>query len=231
MNLCIEATRTHFPTYGQACACKIQDWKKRCLAHSSDELQAFEFCADYNANPTQTKRFNLETSEDPPNRLTDSMYYPQVKAFVERFDRKRMLIMEFDHLVREQVPNIKAIVDFFGLPYSPHKSQLTSLPDDNTMDFAGKVKSISCRTHTKLLDLFAPMNERLYEYIRFTQRKGMAPTMEPPVEETGLGKTWASPSCTEREMHVLAEGKLAVAEESTSGSNHNKYGAALVPPQ
>merc|ERR1711988_1987067 len=121
--------------------------------------------------------------------------------------------MEFDHLVREQESNIKAIVDFFGLPYSAHKDKLTQLPDDNTMDFSGKVKSIACKTKAKLVELFQPMNQRLYEYIRFTQKKGMAPPMEPNIEESGLGATWTAPSCTEEEMIAMEGGKLVAAEE------------------
>jgi hypothetical protein len=236
MNLCMKATRTHFPSYGQACACKIRDWNTRCLGHSSDELVAYEYCADYNANPTQTKRFGLDTADDPPNRLTDSMYYPQVQAYIQRFDRKRVMIVEFDHLVRDQKRHIKNIVEFYGLPYTNHQNQLTSLPDDNTQDFAGKVKSISCKTRKQLETLFTPINNRLHAYVTQSQEMGQAPPQEISASESGIGKVWAPPPCTGEEMVVMADGKSLGAAEATdaaAGASSASAGGAstLLPPQ
>ena len=94
------------------------------------------------------------------------------------------------------------------------------LPDDNTMDFSGKVKTISCTTQKKLTELFAPMNKKLYEFLRFTQNSGQAPPMEPNHDATGIGKSWEPPSCHEFEMHVGEGGELVAAAESSSSSTH-----------
>lgn len=168
----------NFPTYKQACACKVEEWQQTCMKEGKgDAVEAYHACA-YDSSVRKKS-----------NRFTNGMYYPQIKNYVSRFSRHQVMVLNFDDLISNQKDGINRIMGHFGL--SSHK-KLTRLPSDNQLSFPGKVSHADCKTVEKVWKVYEPLNRHLYTFLK-EDPSGKKPSHEPDFSE------FEKPSCMDEE--------------------------------
>lgn len=78
--LCLPSSATSFPTYDSAAKCSLSDWETRCMTHTDNLIGIYNFCQTWGTSPEVVNTTQGVVSDvNYDNRLTRSMYYPQVR--------------------------------------------------------------------------------------------------------------------------------------------------------
>lgn len=177
-----------FPTYEVSIGCQMRQWNectKKAGCHGEcnheENLEAHKHCALYNG-----------ANSPDYSRLTDGMYFAQLRKYEEVFPREHTMVLSFDGLIDHQAKYLEMIMKFSGL--GSHHG-INSLPKDNTASFKGKVSAPSCGTVDHLHDVFKFWNHALDEKMKKDHNQGKAPGHEP--EFVAFGR----PKCSKHETN------------------------------
>lgn len=148
-----------FPTYNESVACHIDSWSNECGASESSEWT--ELMSAYDKCGLESPRAIHRRS---PNRLTFSMYQPQLETWARSFSRSQMLVLDFGSFLDKQAEYIGLVLKHFGLPANA-TMEAAGLPRDNNPEFEGKVKHPPCSTRDALQNVFSRWNGALSQSI------------------------------------------------------------------
>jgi hypothetical protein len=172
----------NFPSYEVSIGCQMRQWnectkKAGCNGECNrdENLEGHRHCALRNG-----KADSMQYS-----RLTDGMYFAQLRKYEGVFPRKHIMVISFDGLIDRQKEYLSKLMLFSGL--GEHHA-VNTLPKENTASFKGKISSASCGSVSGLHDVFRFWNRALEEKMMDDHQHGKAPEHEPSFVSFGKPK-------------------------------------------
>ena len=110
--------------------------------------------------------------------LTKSNYAHNLKRWLEVFQRKQILVLNFDQLINPKNDLINVVAQHYGLEAFPSSARL---PKDNTASQDPTMHTeLLCSTLERLEEYYASSTEELYQLLAANNPKNPRTPLEPP---------------------------------------------------
>ena len=183
------------PTYEEEAECNLALWRRCILETGSGDARHHRRCVidSLRAESSRAAALLLVAPSDDGQGLESAsgcfgehrrvasigtgIYASQLHRWTTFFDRKQLLVLEYEDLKNHNHAYVRKIMEFFGLRFKP--GETGTLGDENAHNVEGKVERISCRVRSQMTHAFQPWNDELYQLLEEDHSSGRAPEVEP----------------------------------------------------